>query len=85
MYGYVFQYGNDNVDIGYKGSKLETDAYSFALYGTKLRDDHVFTDALIGVSLLDIDQKRVTYGNTLEGNREGQQIYGSFNFGKRDS
>ncbi|WP_415275370.1 autotransporter domain-containing protein [Candidatus Pelagibacter sp. Uisw_116] len=83
MYGYVFQYGNDNVDVGYKGSKLETDAYSFALYGTKLRDDHVFTDALIGVSLLDIDQKRVTYGNTLEGNREGQQIYGSFNFGKR--
>ncbi|MDA9188883.1 autotransporter domain-containing protein [Candidatus Pelagibacter sp.] len=83
MHGYVFQYANDNVDIGYQGSKLETDAYSFALYNTKLRDDHVFTDALIGVSLLDIDQKRVTFGNTLEGNREGQQIYGSFNFGKR--
>ena len=83
MYGYVFQYGNDNVDIGYKGSKLETDAYSLALYGTKLRDNDVFTDALIGVSLLDIDQKRVTFGNTLKGNREGQQIFGSFNFGKR--
>ena len=83
MHGYVFQYGNDNIDIGYKGSKLETDAYSFALYNTKLRDDHVFTDALIGVSLLDIDQKRVIYDNILEGNREGQQIYGSFNFGKR--
>ena len=66
-----------------KEAKLETDAYSFALYDTKLRDDHVFTDALIGVSLLDIDQKRVIYGNILEGNREGQQIYGSFNFGKR--
>ena len=83
MHGYVFQYANDNVDIGSSGTKLETDAYSFALYDTKLRDDHVFTDALIGVSLLDIDQKRVIYGNTLEGNREGQQIYGSFNFGKR--
>ncbi|QIZ21346.1 autotransporter domain-containing protein [Candidatus Pelagibacter giovannonii] len=83
MHGYVFQYANDNIDIGYKGSKLETDAYSFALYNTKLRDDHVFTDALIGVSLLDIDQKRVIYDNILEGNREGQQIYGSFNFGKR--
>ena len=83
MYGYVFQYGNDNVDIGYKGSKLETDAYSLALYGTKLRDNQVFTDTLIGVSLLDIDQRRVIYGNTLEGNREGQQIFGSFNFGKR--
>ena len=83
MHGYVFQYANDNVDIGSSGTKLETDAYSFALYDTKLRDDHVFTDALIGVSLLDINQKRVIYGNILEGNREGQQIYGSFNFGKR--
>lgn len=83
MHGYVFQYANDNVDIGSSGTKLETDAYSFALYDTKLRDDHFFTDALIGISLLDIDQKRVIYGNILEGNREGQQIYGSFNFGKR--
>ena len=83
MHGYVFQYANDNVDIGSSGTKLETDAYSFALYDTKLRDDHFFTDALIGVSLLDINQKRVIYGNILEGNREGQQIYGSFNFGKR--
>jgi outer membrane autotransporter protein len=83
MHGYVFQYANDSVDIGYKGSKLDTNAYSFALYGTKLKDDHFFTDALIGVSLLDIDQKRVTYGNTLEGSREGHQIFGSFNFGKR--
>ena len=83
MHGYVFQYANDNVDIGSSGTKLETDAYSFALYDTKLRDDHFCTDALIGVSLLDINQKRVIYGNILEGNREGQQIYGSFNFGKR--
>ena len=83
MQGYVFQYANDIIDIGSSGTKLETDAYSFALYGTKLRDDHFFTDALIGVSLLDIDQKRVIYGNTLKCNREGQQIYGSFNFGKR--
>ena len=83
MYGYVFQYGNDNVDIGYKGSKLDTDSYSLALYNTELRDDHIFTDGLIGVSLLDIDQKRVIYENTLKGNRKGQQIFGSFNFGKR--
>ena len=83
MHGYVFQFGNDNVDIGYKGSKLDTDSYSLALYSTELRDDHVFTDGLIGVSLLDIDQKRVIYENTLKGNRKGQQIFGSFNFGKR--
>ena len=53
------------------------------MYGTKLKDDHFFTDGIIGVSLLDIDHKRDIYGNTLKGNREGHQIFGSINFGKR--
>ena len=35
MYGYVFQYTNDNVDIGSNGTNLNTDlTYSFALYDT---------------------------------------------------
>ena len=83
MYGYVFQYGNDNIDIGSQGTGLDTDFYSLALYGTKIGEDDFFTDGIIGLSLLDIDHTRVTYGNTLKGNREGQQIYGSVNFGKR--
>ncbi len=83
MYGYVFQYTNDNVDIGSNGTNLNTDSYSFALYDTKLRDDQFFTDSVIGLSLLDIDHQRVINGNTLIGDREGQQIYGSINFGKR--
>ncbi len=83
MYGYVFQYGNDNVDIGSNGTNLNTDSYSLALYDTKLRDNQFFTDSLIGVSLLHIDHKRVINGNTLKGDREGHQIYGSLNFGKR--
>ena len=83
MYGYVFQYGNDNIDIGGRGTRLNTDSYSLALYGTKLDDDDFFTDGIIGLSLLDIDHKRVTFGNTLTGNREGRQIFGSVNFGKR--
>ena len=83
MYGYVFQYGNDNVDIGSDGTNLNTDSYSFALYDTKLRENQFFTDSVIGLSLLNIDHKRVINGNTLKGDREGQQIYGSINFGKR--
>ena len=83
MYGYVFQYTNDNVDIGSNGTNLNTDSYSFALYDTKLRDDQFFTDSVIGLSLLHIDHQRAINGNTLRGNREGQQIYGSINFGKR--
>ncbi len=83
MYGYVFQYTNDNVDIGSNSTNLNTDSYSFALYDTKLRDDQFFTDSVIGLSLLHIDHQRVINGNTLRGDREGQQIYGSINFGKR--
>ena len=83
MYGYVFQYTNDNVDIGSNGTNLNTDSYSFALYGTKLRDDQFFADSIIGLSLLQIDHQREINGNTLKGDREGQQIYGSINFGKR--
>ena len=76
MYGYVFQYTNDNVDIGSNGTNLNTDSYSFALYDTKLRDDQFFRDSVIGLSLLHIDHQRVINGNTLRGDREGQQIYG---------
>ncbi|WP_440923198.1 autotransporter domain-containing protein [Candidatus Pelagibacter sp.] len=83
MYGYVFQYGNDNIDIGGQGTKLDTDSYSLALYGTKIGEDDFFTDAIIGLSLLDTAHTRITHGNILEGDREGQQIFGSINFGKR--
>ena len=83
MHGYVFQYGNDNIDIGSKGTKLNTGSYSLSMYGTKLRDNKTFTDGIIGIGLLDINQTRVTYGNVLEGDREGKQIFGSVNLGKR--
>ena len=83
MYGYVFQYGTDVIHIGGNGTKINTDAYSLALYETKLRDNQVFTDGIIGISYLDIDHKRVINGNTLRGDREGQQIFVSINFGKR--
>ena len=83
MYGYVFQYGNENIDIGSRGTNLKTDSYSLALYGTKIGENDYFTDSIIGLSLLDIDHKRVINGNTLKGVRDGQQIFGSINFGKR--
>ena len=43
MYGYVFQYGNENIDIGSRGTNLNTDSYSLALYGTKIEDNDYFT------------------------------------------
>ncbi len=83
MYGYVLQYGKDNIDIGALGTKLDTDSYSLALYGTKIREDDFFTDGIIGLGLLDIDHTRITHGNILKGDREGLQIFSSINLGKR--
>ena len=83
MYGYVFQFGKDDVDIGSNGSNLNTNTYSLAAYRTKIKDNDYFTDGIIGLSLLEIDHRRVINGNKLEGNRNGHQIFGSMNFGKR--
>ena len=83
MYGYVFQYGKENIDIGGQGTGLNTNSYGLAIYGTKIDNDDFFADGIIGLSLLDIDHNRVTFGNTLTGDREGRQIFGSVNFGKR--
>ena len=83
MHGYVFQYGNENIDIGTKGTKLETETYGFALYQTTLDENDSFVDGIIGFNLLDIDHKRVIFGNTLKGDRDGEQFYGSINLGKR--
>ena len=83
MYGYVFQYGKDNIDIGGGGTSLNTNSYGLAIYGTKIDNDDFFADGIIGLSLLDIDHNRVTFGNTLTGEREGRQIFGSVNVGKR--
>ncbi len=83
MYGYVFQFGKDDVDIGSHGSNLNTNTYSLAAYRTKIKDNDYFNDSIIGLSLLEIDHLRVINGNKLEGNRNGQQIFGSINFGKR--
>ena len=63
MYGYVFQYGNDDVDIGGNGTNLNTDSYSIALYDTKLKDDQFIRDSVIGLSLQHIDHKRVINDN----------------------
>ena len=79
----IFQYGNSIIDVGSQGTELNTDSYSLALYGTKIKENNFFTDGIIGVSLLDTDHSRVTNGNTLRGDREGQQIFGSINYGKR--
>ena len=83
MYGYVFQFGTENVDIIPNLSGIFAKSYSLAMYSTTLRENHIFTDGLIGIGHLDLDIRRDDNNNILEGDRYGEQIFGTFNFGKR--
>lgn len=83
MYGYVFQFGADNINVGSGRSELHAKSFSVSIYGTKLRENHIFTDGILGFSHLDLDIKRDQYDNLLKGSRDGRQIFGTLNIGKR--
>ena len=83
IYGYALQLGKDSIDVGSSGALLDTDAYSLTLYGTLPGKDTIISEGLLGISMLDIDHIRNNNSNTLEGQRNGKQIFGSVNLGKR--
>ena len=83
IYGYALQLGKDSIDVGSSGALLDTDAYSLTLYGTLPGKDTIISEGLLGISMLDTDHIRNNNSNTLEGQRNGKQIFGSVNLGKR--
>ncbi len=83
MQGYAFQFGTENIDIIPSRSGIFAKTYSLSMYGTKLIESHFFTNAILGISHIDLDTKREEKNNILEGNRNGNQIYGTINLGKR--
>ncbi len=82
IYGVALRFGNDDVNIGSLGTNIDTEAYSLSLYGTLSPNNNNFLDGMLGVSSLESDHIRKNNSNTLTGNRDGKQIYGSVNFGK---
>jgi len=82
--GVALRVGNTDVDVGTYGSKVDTNALSLSVYGSKSLDDHNFLEHVFGVSYLDSDIIRKNQGNTntQTGDREGKQVFGSLNFGR---
>jgi methionine-rich copper-binding protein CopC len=80
MYGYALRFGRDEVEIGSSGTSLDTNAYSLSLYGTFPHDDTKFIDSVLGVSSLKTNHVRKSGSNTLTGERNGRQVFGSINF-----
>ena len=80
MYGYALRFGRDEVEVGTSGTSLDTNSYSLSLYGTFPHEDTKFIDTVLGVSSLKTDHVRKSGSNTLTGERNGRQVFGSINF-----
>jgi len=80
MYGYALRLGRDKVEVGTSGTSLDTNAYSLSLYGTFPHADTKYMDIIFGVSSLKTNHVRKSGSNTLTGDRNGSQIFGSLNY-----
>ena len=82
IYGFSFQYGQSDTDVGSKGSGIDGKNYSIAWYRTKPIDNENFVEGTIGIGKIKSDIQRKSGSNTLNASRDGNQIFGSVNFGK---
>ena len=80
MYGYALRLGRDKVEVGTSGTSLDTNAYSLSLYGTFPHEDTKYMDIIFGVSSLKTNHVRKSGSNTLTGDRNGSQVFGSLNY-----
>ena len=82
LLGFAVQYGQSDTDIGTSGSGIDTKNYNISIYRTKPLDDNNFIEGTIGVGQIKSDLVRKNGSNTLTGSRDGNQIFGSINYGK---
>ena len=77
--GLAFRIGNNNLDVGTEGSKLDTDTYNLSFYTTTpVKNDTKYVDTVIGFGKLDLDFLTVLDGKRITANRTGRQVYGTF-------
>ena len=76
--GLAFSVGRNNVDVGTKGSNLDTDTYNITYYDTTpIKDDTKFLDKIFGFGKLNSDLLTVLDGKKLTADRSGHQLYGT--------
>ena len=80
IYGYAFQYGRDEVEVGTTSSSLDTDTFSLSRYTSLSFDDQKYIDSIVGISSLQTDHIRKSGSNSLTGQRDGTQVFGSISF-----
>ena len=82
IYGFAIQYGQSDTDVGSNGSGIDSKNYNISMYRTRPIDDNNFIEGSIGIGKIKSDIERKSDSNTLTASRDGNQIFGSVNFGK---
>ena len=76
--GFAFRFGNDNVDVGNSGSRLESDTYNITYYSTSpVQDDTKMIDKIFGIGKIKSNLLTIVDGSRITADRTGNQIYGT--------
>jgi methionine-rich copper-binding protein CopC/uncharacterized protein YhjY with autotransporter beta-barrel domain len=82
LLGFAVQYNKSDTDIGSSGSATDSENINLSVYRTRPLNEDNFIEGMFGVGLIESDLKRISGSNTLNGSRNGKQIFGSINYGK---
>lgn len=82
LLGFAIQYSKSDTDIGSSGSTTDSENINLSVYRTRPLNEDNFIEGMFGVGLIESDLKRISGSNTLNGSRNGKQIFGSINYGK---
>ena len=77
MRGIALRFGSDDVDVGDLGSALDMNSFSLTFYESKPRGGDRFTDHLLGLSFINSDLLNNSGSISTDGQRYGEQLYGS--------
>ena len=81
--GYAIQFAQSDSEIGSSGSSIDSENLNISFYRSNPLDNDNFIEGLIGFGLLEKDLVRKSGSNILTGSRNGAQVFGSINFGKK--
>ncbi len=76
--GIALRFGADDVDVGDLGSALDMNSFSLTFYETKPKGEQRFTDHLLGMSFINSNLINNSGSQSTNGDRYGEQLYGSF-------
>jgi large repetitive protein len=82
-FGLGVGYGRDSSRVGKSGTKSKAESYSAGLYASLKTGEKTFIDGVLGYGTLDFDTRRyvTSTGELVNGQRDGDQVFGALTFG----